>query len=67
MSFTVHAGEVVALVGHSGGGKSSCVNLLQRFYQPTSGEILLDGKPIQSYDNDYFHKQVGNEAMLVRE
>ncbi len=58
MSFTVNAGEVVALVGPSGGGKSSCVNLLQRFYQPTSGEILLDGKPIQSYDNDFFHNQV---------
>ena len=58
VSFTVNAGEVVALVGPSGGGKSSCVNLIQRFYQPTSGEILLDGKPIDSYENDYFHEQL---------
>jgi ATP-binding cassette subfamily B protein/subfamily B ATP-binding cassette protein MsbA len=46
VSLTVKRGEVVALVGESGSGKSTLVNLLERFYDPTSGEILIDGIPI---------------------
>ncbi|WP_456392266.1 ABC transporter ATP-binding protein [Nitratifractor sp.] len=49
VSFTVHKGEKLALVGDSGGGKSSIVNLVVRFYDPDAGEILLDGKPLQNY------------------
>ena len=43
VSFTARRGDVVALVGHSGAGKSTLVDLIPRFYQPTSGRILFDG------------------------
>ena len=43
VSFTIQAGELVALVGPSGSGKSTIANLLPRFYQPTDGEIRIDG------------------------
>jgi len=46
VSFSVHVGETVALVGSSGAGKSTLANLLPRFYAPDSGEILLDGVDI---------------------
>jgi len=46
INLTVKRGEVVALVGESGSGKSTLVNLLERFYDPTSGEILVDDVPI---------------------
>jgi len=42
-SLTVHAGQTIALVGHTGGGKSTIVSLLCRFYEPTGGEILING------------------------
>ncbi len=54
---------MVALVGPSGGGKSTCVNLLEHFYQPKSGQVLLDGAQIQNYDHKYLHKKV---SMNVR-
>ena len=47
VSFSVAAGEVVALVGPSGGGKSSCIHLLEHFYEPLRGEILLDGVSVR--------------------
>ncbi|HUL90762.1 MAG TPA: lipid A export permease/ATP-binding protein MsbA [Burkholderiales bacterium] len=46
VSFSIHAGETVALVGGSGAGKSTLANLLPRFYSPDSGQILLDGVDI---------------------
>ncbi|XP_062342636.1 antigen peptide transporter 2a [Osmerus eperlanus] len=60
-------GQVTALVGPSGGGKSTCVSLLERFYQPQQGEILLDGKPIHTYEHHYLHRKVamvGQEPVL---
>jgi len=48
VSFAVRSGETVALVGGSGGGKTTLVNLLPRFYAPDSGRILLDGHDIQT-------------------
>jgi subfamily B ATP-binding cassette protein MsbA len=48
----VHPGETVALVGGSGGGKTTLVNLLPRFYSPDSGRILLDGHDIQALTLD---------------
>jgi len=49
ISFTVEAGQTVALVGHSGSGKSTIVSLLLRFYRPDEGEIRLDDIPINEF------------------
>ena len=49
ISVSVAAGETLAIVGHSGSGKSTLVSLLPRFYEASSGEILLDGVPIRDY------------------
>ncbi|MCI3934519.1 ABC transporter ATP-binding protein [Streptomyces sp. AN091965] len=50
VSFTVPAGTCVALVGSNGAGKSTLLKLLARFYEPTSGTILVDGRPLAEYD-----------------
>lgn len=47
LNLAVHAGQTVALVGHSGCGKSTCIQLLERFYDPDSGEVQLDGQNIK--------------------
>ncbi|PIK51820.1 putative ATP-binding cassette sub-family B member 9 [Apostichopus japonicus] len=57
VSFTASPGEIVTLVGPSGGGKSSCVGLLERFYDPSEGQVLVDGIPIQDYDHHYIHEK----------
>ena len=58
VSFSVSPGEVVALVGPSGGGKSTCVNLLEHFYEPVQGDVLLDDINIHDYDHKYLHTKV---------
>jgi ATP-binding cassette subfamily B protein len=50
LSFTLHAGEKLALVGENGAGKSTLVKLLARLYDPTEGRILLDGIDLKNYD-----------------
>jgi ATP-binding cassette subfamily B protein len=59
VSLEVSAGEVVALVGPSGAGKSTMAALLLRFYEPTSGQITLDGRPLSSLDPLQIRKCVG--------
>jgi len=59
VSLDVKAGEVVALVGPSGGGKTTVANLLLRFYKPTSGRILLDGTPLDRMPMERLRKQIG--------
>lgn len=55
----VKAGESVALVGHTGSGKTTIINLLSRFYEPTSGSILIDGKDYRERNLHWLHKRLG--------
>ena len=67
VSFSVTPGEVIALVGPSGGGKSTCISLLEHFYEPTSGEVLIDSIPIKNFEHKYLHSKVtlvGQEPVL---
>uniref|UniRef100_A0A8C1VSY5 Uncharacterized protein n=1 Tax=Cyprinus carpio TaxID=7962 RepID=A0A8C1VSY5_CYPCA len=57
-SLELKPGQMTALVGMSGGGKSTCVSLLEGFYQPQQGHILLDGQPLQNYQHKYLHQKV---------
>lgn len=59
ISFTLHRGETLALVGASGSGKSTMLDLLLRFYDPTSGVIEFDGSDIRSFDLVSYRKQFG--------
>ena len=59
ISFTLAAGEKLALVGENGAGKTTLVKLLARLYDPTEGRILLDGIDIKEYDLDEYRKKVG--------
>ncbi|XP_075754699.1 ABC-type oligopeptide transporter ABCB9 isoform X2 [Pelodiscus sinensis] len=58
VSFTLSPGKVTALVGPSGSGKSSCVNILENFYPLQDGQVLLDGQPINMYDHKYLHSVI---------
>ncbi|XP_070823564.1 antigen peptide transporter 1 [Chaetodon trifascialis] len=67
VSLEMKPGQITALVGLNRSGKSTCVKLLERFYQPQSGEILLDGKPLQSYKDQFLHDKiavVSQDSML---
>ncbi|MEG0383771.1 MAG: ABC transporter ATP-binding protein [Solibacillus sp.] len=59
ISFTVNPGETVALVGHTGSGKSSIINLLMRFYEFERGDILIDGASIKNYPQEELRDKVG--------
>eukprot|EP00053_Salpingoeca_punica_P011910 m.106206 g.106206 ORF g.106206 m.106206 type:complete len:928 (+) comp15811_c0_seq4:137-2920(+) len=54
----IASGEVVALVGPSGGGKSSIVALIERLYEPVSGTVLLDGQKLAHYDSKFLHRNI---------
>lgn len=59
LSFTLHAGEKLALVGENGAGKTTLVKLLARLYEPTEGRILLDGIDIREYDLKSLRDHIG--------
>ncbi|XP_052174976.1 ABC transporter B family member 11-like [Diospyros lotus] len=59
LSLTIHSGKTVALVGESGSGKSTVIALLQRFYDPDSGHITLDGIEIQRLQLKWLRQQMG--------
>ena len=59
INMTIEAGKITALVGLSGAGKSTIVNLLDKFYVPDTGEILLDGINLTDYDTHYLRDNIG--------
>jgi subfamily B ATP-binding cassette protein MsbA len=58
INLKVHRNQVIALVGSSGSGKTTLVGLIPRFYDPTSGSILIDGIDIREYTNNSLRKQI---------
>jgi ATP-binding cassette subfamily B protein len=59
ITFEATAGQMIALVGATGSGKSSIISLLARFYQPQSGRVLVDGHEIRSVTGHSLHRQMG--------
>lgn len=59
VSFDIPKGKTTALVGKSGSGKSTVINLLLRFYDPNEGDVLIDGKPIDSFIINSYRQNIG--------
>ncbi len=59
ISFTLRRGQTLGIIGGTGSGKSTLANLIPRFYDATSGEIRIFGKPIQSYDTQALRRLIG--------
>jgi len=59
INMKIFPGQTTALVGLSGAGKSTLINLLDKFYQPDSGEILLDGVSLHDYNTTYLRENIG--------
>lgn len=59
VSFKIKAGETLGIIGTTGSGKSTIANLLMRMYDPSQGEILIDGKDIRAYNISSLRKQIG--------
>ena len=70
LDLTVPAGQTVALVGPSGAGKTTLVNLLPRFVEPSAGQVLLDGVPLRDWDTAALRRQfayVGQDVVLFND
>ncbi|HEV2970235.1 MAG TPA: ABC transporter ATP-binding protein [Pirellulales bacterium] len=59
INFLAKPGETIALVGHTGSGKTSIINLIAKFYLPTAGQLLIDGVEIRQIKGDSLHRQIG--------
>ncbi len=59
INFSIKAGEKMAFVGENGSGKTTLIKLMLKFYEPTSGKILLDGVDIKNYNSDDYQKLFG--------
>ena len=64
ISLYAHPGQKIAFVGSTGAGKTTVTNLLNRFYDITEGEILIDGKPLKSFDREHLRKNI---AMVLQD
>ncbi|CAF3920093.1 unnamed protein product [Rotaria sordida] len=59
LSLIARAGQITALVGSSGCGKSTCISLFLRYYEPSSGQIMIDGRPITDYNVKQLRQNIG--------
>lgn len=59
VSLSLSKGEKIAIVGYNGAGKTTLIKLLMRLYDPTSGQILMNGRDIRDYDLDAYRKKIG--------
>lgn len=59
ISFKVEKGETIAFIGSTGSGKSTLINLIPRFYDVTSGQVLVDGIDVKAYDLEVLHNKLG--------
>ena len=59
ISFTAKKGETVAIIGSTGSGKSTLINLIPRFYDVTEGEVLVDGVNVKNYSQNFLHNKLG--------
>jgi ATP-binding cassette subfamily B protein len=60
INLVAEPGETIALVGHTGSGKTSIINLIAKFYLPTKGDLYIDGHEIRGVDGTSLHRQMGN-------
>lgn len=65
LNFTIKAGDNIALVGDSGGGKSSVISLLLRFYDPTEGQVLINSRAIQEYTQSSLRRHIALVSQRV--
>jgi ATP-binding cassette subfamily B protein len=69
VSFTANKGETVAFIGSTGSGKSTLISLIPRFYDATSGEVLVDGMNVREYTQEALHNKIGyvpQKAVMFR-
>lgn len=59
ISFTAKKGETVAIIGSTGSGKTTLINLIPRFYDVTEGEVLVDGVNVKNYSQNFLHNKLG--------
>lgn len=59
VSFSMEKGSTLGIIGPTGCGKTTIVNLLMRFYDPTQGHVFIDGKDVRTYDKDELHRKFG--------
>ena len=59
VNFVAEPGQMIALVGHTGSGKTSIINLIAKFYLPTTGQLLIDGHDIRQITGSSLHRQIG--------
>lgn len=64
-SLELKSGQMTALVGPSGEGKTTCASLLLRLYEAQGGEILLDDEPLKSYDHRFLHQKVWSTSSFL--